>query len=212
MNDTKFIEQGSPEWLKSRLGKVTASRMADLLDKTQKGVDGAKRIGYRRELIYERLTNRAIERFVTRDMQWGIDQEPEARRVYSFITGNDVDAAPFVLHPDIANAGASPDGFIHPGGLVEFKCPSSTTHIQTLLSGEVPNGYIHQIQWQMDCTASRWCDFVSFDPRLPAELQIFIKRVERDNAAIERLRAETILFLAMVEDDLATLARYHAPV
>jgi putative phage-type endonuclease len=210
MND--FIEQSTPAWLKSRLGRLNASRAPDMMDKTQKGIDGAKRIGLRREIIYERLTNRAIERFVTKAMQHGIDTQPEAERVYSLITGRDVYPAPYVPHPVIAMSGASPDGFVGTDGLLEIKCPESTTHLQTLLSGEVPAAYAHQINFQMSCTGRAFCDFVSFDPRLPPELQIFIRRVERDNAVIEKLEAEVIAFLATVEDDLATLARYHAPV
>jgi putative phage-type endonuclease len=205
MND--FIEQGSPAWLKSRLGKVTASRMADLLDKTQKGVDGAKRTGYRRELVYERLTNRAIDRFVTREMQWGIDHEAEAKQVYSLITGNEVRPAPFVLHPTIAKSGASPDGFIDQDGLVECKCPASVTHIATMLADEIPEQYLPQMFWQIECSKRDYCDFLSYDPRLPANMQIWIKRLYRDETAIEKLRENVTTFLASVDETIDSLLK-----
>lgn len=189
-----MIIQGSPEWFQQRCGKVTASRVADVVARTKSGW-GALRANYMAELVAERLTGNVAAGFSNAAMQWGTDTEPAARQTYEFMTNATVEPAPFVLHPTIGDTGASPDGYVGEEGLVEIKCPNTATHIETLLTGSVSGKYATQIQWQLACTGRRWCDFVSFDPRMPATMSMFIQRVARDDAAIKALEADVIDFL-----------------
>lgn len=191
---TDFITQGTDEWFQARIGKVTASRVADVVARTKTGW-GASRANYMAQLVAERLTGNVAESYTNAAMQWGTDMEPEARKTYEFFTNNTVDPASFVLHYSIADTGASPDGYVGADGLVEIKCPITATHIETLLAGSVAGKYVTQIQWQLACTGRQWCDYVSFDPRLPPSMQIFIKRVPRDEAMIASLEADVTDFL-----------------
>lgn len=199
--------QGSAEWLQQRLGKVTASRIADVMARTKTGY-GAGRANYMAELLVERLTGQPAEKYVNGAMQWGTDNEPAARAHYEMATGSVVEPVGFVAHPTIIGAGASPDGLVADNGLVEIKCPNTATHIETLLSGEVDGKYIKQMQWQMACTGRQWCDFMSYDPRLPFHLQAKIIRVVRDDKAIAEMEGEVIAFLLELEtkdDELKNL-------
>lgn len=200
------LEQGSPEWIAARLGKVSASRMADMTARTKTGY-GASRANYAAELITERLTGAPAEKFTNAAMAWGTEKEPDAKDAYCFLRDAEIEAVGLVLHPTIEMACASPDGLVGDDGLIEVKCPQTATHIDTLLSETVPDKYVKQMMWQMACTSRQWCDFVSFDPRLPAEMQIFIKRVPRENALIAELEAEAVKFLAEIDD---TLVKLHA--
>lgn len=202
-----MIEQGSPEWHRQRLGKVTASRIADMIAKTKSGW-GASRANYMAELIVERLTETQQESYTNAAMQWGIDTEPLARAAYEFMRDCEVVPAGFVPHPTVAMSGASPDGLVGADGLVEFKCPNTSTHIETLLGGAIPGKYVAQCQWQMACTGRLWCDWVSFDPRLPASMQMFVCRLPRDRGHIEVLETETLAFLRELDEKLAALRRY----
>ena len=188
------MEQRSEEWFAARLGKVTASRVADLMAMTKSGYS-ASRANYMAELICERLTGSQAERFSNAAMQWGADVEPQARAAYEFITDAAVSEVGFVPHQTIEMFGASPDGLVGDVGLIEIKCPNTATHIETLLNEAVPAKYVTQMQVQMACTGREWCDFVSFDPRLPADLQIWTSRLHRDSAVIENIEAETVKFL-----------------
>lgn len=188
------MDQRSPEWFAARVGKVTASRVADIIAMTKSGYS-ASRANYMAELICERLTGEPAERFSNAAMQWGTETEPQARAAYSFLTDSDVVECGFVLHPSIADFGASPDGLVPDDGLVEIKCPNTATHIETLLTEVVPAKYVTQMQVQMACTGRAWCDFISFDPRLPADMQMWVKRVHRDDEAIKNIEAETVKFL-----------------
>ena len=192
------MDQRTPEWFAARLGKVTASRVADVMARTKTG-ESASRKNYLAELVVERLTGRPTEGFTNAAMQWGTDTEPQARAAYEMETGQAVTEVGFVDHPDLF-AGASPDGLVGDDGLIEIKCPNTATHIDTVLSGEIPAKYVTQMQWQMACTGRQWCDFVSFDPRLPGKLQLFVKRCPRDNEAIEKMEAEVATFLKEVSD------------
>ena len=191
------MEQKSEEWFKARLGKVTASRVADVLAKTKTGYS-ASRDNYMAQLVVERLTNTQAETFTNAAMQWGTDQEPFARAAYEVSQNVMVEETGLVDHPTIPMAGASPDGLIGEDGLVEIKCPNTATHIDTLLTQTVPGKYITQMQFQMACTGRQWCDFVSFDPRMPAKAQLFVKRVMRDEAFIKEIETEIKKFLAEV--------------
>lgn len=201
------IIQGSPEWFASRLGKVTASRLADVVAKGKTG-EAASRAGYRAELVAERLTGKQAESFSNSSMKWGTDCEPLARAAYEAETGVFVTETGMVDHPAIAMSGASPDGLVGADGQIEVKCPETKNHIDTILSGKAPAKYIPQMQWQMACTGRAWCDFVSFDPRMPADMQLFVVRVARDDELIGNYGVEVINFLAEVNDTIFKLQQW----
>ncbi len=200
------MEQRTPEWHAARLGKVTASRVADVIAKTKTGW-GASRANLMADLIVERLTGQPASTFTNAAMEWGTEQEPHARAAYSARTGELVEEVGFVPHPTIDAAGASPDGLVGDDGLVEFKCPNTATHLDTLLAGAVPGKHAAQLQWQMACTGRKWCDFVSFDPRLPEHLRMFVRRVERDDALIAGLEADVTVFLEELTHKLNQLEK-----
>lgn len=199
-----MIIQGSAEWFALRLGKVTASRVADIVAKTKTGW-GAGRANYAAQLIAERLTGSVAESYTNAAMQWGTDNEPKARLAYEFETDAAVEQVGFIIHPTIAASGASPDGLVAADGLVEIKCPNTAGHIDTLLGQSVPAKYVTQMQWQMACTGRKWCDFVSFDPRMPESMCLFVSRVIRDDKLIAELEAAVTAFLAEVESKVAEL-------
>ena len=198
------MEQKSPEWFAARLGKATGSRIAEIVAKTKSG-DSASRGNYMAQLVIERLTNKQEESYSNDFMDWGNLQEPFARAAYEAATNVLVDEVGMITHPRIEMSGASPDGLVGDDGLVEIKCPKTATHIETLLSKTVPGKYNIQMQWQMACTDRSWCDFVSFDPRMPDGLQMFLKRVPRDDALIKTLEDEVIKFLKEVDSKLEQL-------
>ena len=199
-----MIEQGTPEWFAQRLGKVTASRVADIIAKTKTGV-AASRGNYLAQLVAERLTGQAADSFKSGAMQHGTETEPMARMAYETETGQMVTEVAMIQHPKIEMAGASPDGLVGEDGLVEIKCPNTSTHIATLMADKAPSGYMAQMQWQMACTGRAWVDFVSFDPRMPEDMQLFIKRVPRDEKLIAEYEAEVIKFLAEVQETVDKL-------
>ena len=191
------IKQGTEEWHQIRLGKVTASRVADVMSKVKTG-ESAGRKNYKMDLVVERLTNNPTSSFSSPAMQWGTETEPLARMAYEAKFGLFVDQVAFCNHPTIKNFGCSPDGVVG-DGLIEIKCPNTTTHIEYLMGGIPPAKYVPQMQTQMACTGARWCDFVSFDPRLPSELQLIVIRLNRDDAYIQEIEAEVKQFLEEVE-------------
>lgn len=199
-----MIPHGTEEWSAARLGKVTASRIADIVARTKTGW-GASRDNYMADLIAERLTGVAVEGYKSQAMQWGSDTEHQARVFYELIEGATVGGGGYLDHPTIPMAGASPDGFIGDDGLVEIKCPITKTHIETLRGGRVNGVYAKQMQWQMACTGRAWCDFISFDPRMPEDLRMFVQRVPRDGAVIAELEEAVVGFLAELETALADL-------
>lgn len=201
---TMDLIQGSIEWQQARLGRVTASRISDIMARTKTGY-GASRKNYMAELVVERLTQTPAEQYINAAMQWGTATEPQAKAAYAFFTDTAVIDVGFVPHPTIAMSGASPDGFVEDDGLVEIKCPNTATHIDTLLAGTVPEKYSLQMHWQMACTGRKWCDFVSYDPRLPDNLSIFIRRLERDDEAILEIESEVQKFLAELEKTISDL-------
>lgn len=189
------IQQGSPEWFSARLGKVTASKIADVMMKpTTAGYQN-----YKAQLVCERLTGTATEGFTSSAMQHGTDTEPQARAFYEMETGFDVDEIGFVPHPEIGMSGASPDGMVGEVGLVEIKCPQPAEHIRILTGGDIKRNYLLQMQWQMACTGREWCDFVSFNPALPFEIQMHCQRVEADATAQAEITKAVTDFLADVE-------------
>jgi putative phage-type endonuclease len=198
------VEQRSPEWFASRLGKVTASRVADVIAKTKSGYS-ASRDNYMAQLICERLTGQQGESFTNAAMTWGTETEPLARSAFEAYADVMVEEVGFVPHPTIEMSGASPDGLVGLFGMLEIKCPNTATHIDTLLTQTVPGKYITQMQWQMRCCERQWCEFVSFDPRLPQDLQLFVKRVEFDPEYVAMLEKEVTQFLAELDDKVNKL-------
>ena len=207
------FEQGTQEWLKARAGKVTASKIGDVMAKIKSG-EAAARKDYRAQIVAEILTgNPQGSTFTNEEMRWGTDNEPLARAEYETAKGVMVDQVGFVVHPTIDRAGCSPDGLVEAlvgdAGLVEIKCPKTATHLTYLLDGRVPSQYQPQMLWQMACTEAAWCDFVSFDPRLPEDLQLFVVRFKRDDERIKEMEAEVNLFLSEVDEILTKLRPTH---
>lgn len=194
-----------PEHAAARVGKLTASRISEAVAKTSTGKWGAGRANLMAQLIAERLTGVPAERFVSKEMLWGIETEAQARSAYEFFRDAEVATLGFVEHPSIAMSGASPDGGVGEDGLIEIKCPNTATHIDFLLSDEVDKKYREQMYWQMACTKRRWCDYVSFDPRMPAELQMRVRRFVWDDKIIASLEAEAKNFLAELDAKEAAL-------
>ncbi len=198
------MEQGTPEWKAERAGKATASKIADIVAKTKTGW-GASRANYMAQLVAERLTSQPTEGYSNAAMQHGTATEPEARDAYAFATDADVSQVGFVAHPSIEWSGASPDGLVGDDGLVEIKCPNTATHIETLLGDGIDRKYVMQMQWQMACTGRKWCDFVSYDNRMPGSMALHVQRVHRDDALIASLETDVREFLKEVAKQVADL-------
>lgn len=207
-----MIEQRTEEWFEQRLGKVTASRISDVIAKTKTGVSTSRQ-NYLVQLVSERLTGKKGDSFVNQAMLDGIERESAARELYMQTKGVSVTEVGFFDHPVIKNSGASPDGAVNAeeegkyAGLIEIKCPIETTHTNTLMSKSVPSKYLPQIQWQMASVSPnvKWVDFISFNPNFPDTMQLFVARVERDNAYIAELEAEVIKFLDEVDATILKL-------
>ena len=205
-----MIEQRTDEWFQQRLGKVTASRISDVIAKTKTGVSTSRQ-NYLVQLVSERLTGKKGDSFVNQAMLDGIEREGAARAIYMLNRDVSVTEVGFFDHPVIKNSGASPDGAVNAeeegkyAGLIEIKCPIETTHTNTLMSKSVPSKYIPQMQWQLACTGAKWVDFVSYNPNFPEELQLFVARVDRDDTYIGELEAEVIKFLDEVEQTIIKL-------
>lgn len=206
--ETDNLIQGSNEWRAARVGSVGASQIADVIAKTKSGW-GASRANLLAQLTVERLTGLPTEGFTSPAMAWGTEQEPEARIAYEFRTNAIVSELGLVRHPTIIGAHASPDGLVGDDGLLEIKCPQSATHIDTLLTGSIPGKYETQMLWQMACTGREWCDFASYDPRMPVEMQLFVKRFTRDAERIAELEAEVRAFLTELDSTVASLTRLY---
>jgi hypothetical protein len=192
-------EQKTPEWLQLRCGRVTGSRITDVLAEIKKG-EAATRRNYRTEIIAETLTGLPAESYISPAMQWGIDTEPFARAAYELTCNTTVDTVGFAIHPHIPRFGCSPDGLLGDDGGAEFKCPNTATHLDWILAGVVPEEHKPQMLANMSCTGRKWWEFVSFDPRLPRHLQLFIRRFVRDETRIAEIEAKVQKFLAEVDD------------
>jgi putative phage-type endonuclease len=185
MQIIKNINQGTDEWHELRLGKVTASRLSDVISKGRGNAPSKTRASYMLQLAAERLTGEKEDSFSNKYMEWGNECEPQARSMYEFDSGNEVEEVAFVIHSD--SFGVSPDGLIGDNGILEIKCPKTTTQIERYLKGKFPTEYKAQVQGQLLATNREWCDFVSFDPRISGEAQYFCIRVERDEEYISEL-------------------------
>jgi putative phage-type endonuclease len=197
------LVQGSAEWLAARCGKITASRIADLIATTKSG-PAASRKNYLAELLIERLTGVPTEHYESAEMRWGTEHEPEVRSLYEFAFEGLVQEVGFIVHPSYSYSGASPDGLVGDDGGVEIKCPNSSTHIETLLGRKLPRRYYCQIQWCMECTGRQWWDYVSYDPRMrDSRLVLYRERVDRDEAWLRGVRLE----VEAAEAELAVMVR-----
>lgn len=210
------VLQNTAEWLDARIGCVTASRVGDVVAVLKNGNSSAKYHTYQMEILTEILTGKGTEHYVSPYMDFGTEYEPIARAAYEMEKGIEVERVGFVLHPRIPRSGASPDGCVGEEGLIEIKVPAQTTHLEYLLEGVVPDDYKPQMLWQMACTERQWCDFVSYDPRMPQEFGLFVARFERDEKAITEMEARVEKFLAevnaMSEKLLEKLGPITAPV
>jgi putative phage-type endonuclease len=198
------VEQGTPEWFAQRCGKATASRISDIVAKTKSGYS-TSRANYMAQLVVERMTNQVAESYTNAAMEWGVTNEPFARAAYEAKTGVLVDEVGAIDHPTIPMSAASPDGLVGSDMCLEIKCPGTAQHISTLLGEEIAKKYYDQMQWQMACTGRSLADFVSYDPRMPEGLQLFIKLVPRNDKYIAELEGEVIQFLAEVDDKVNKL-------
>jgi len=206
------IVQGSPEWFAARAGKVTASRIADVVARSRdRKTWGVSRTNYAAQLICERLTGRAKEGFTNAAMQHGIDTEAEARAAYNFYQNADVVQVGFVLHPNIGEAGASPDGLVGDDGIVQFKCPQPAQHLDTLMGGSIDGGYQKQMLWELACTGRKWCDFASYSPDFPEPMRLHVTRIHRDDEMIAELEREVVAFLTELRAKVDALRAKYDP-
>ena len=201
--------QGSADWFAARIGKVTASRLSDVMATIKSG-EAAARANYRAELVAERLTGVQAESYTSPDMERGTEMEPFARAAYEAHRLVMVDQVGFIDHPTIPFTGASPDGLVGDNGLLEIKVPKTATHIGYLTAGVVPSKYQPQMLWQMACTGREWCDFVSYEPRLSGNLALFVVRFMRDDTRIKEMEAEVSKFLNEVEQTIEKLKKIAA--
>lgn len=196
-----MFDQGTPEWLAERAGKVTASMLSNvMMAKTTAGYQN-----YLAQLVCERLTGQPVDTFKSAAMEHGTETEPQARAFYELESGNTVTECGFIHHPDIDWSGASPDGLVADDGLVEIKCPQPAKHIKNLMGGTIDKGYRLQMQWQMACTGRQWCDFVSFNASFPDHLRMNVERVQRDQGMIDEIATSVAQFLSDVETKLKGL-------
>ena len=202
------MEQRTDEWFKARLGKVTASKIHDIMIKTKAG-ESTYKTKYRLQLVTERLTGKVVPVFMNNAMAHGVEYEDEAKLEYAnrnkLLVGTDLTDVGMIDHPSIDWSGASPDGMVGNEGLIEIKCPQPITHTTTIETGEINKRYIHQMQWQMSCTGRQWCDFVSYHPDFPDDLKLFVKRVPRDNELIARLEEAVSTFVQEVDFKIKTI-------
>lgn len=203
-----MMDQRSAEWFAARLGRLTASRVSDMMARTKSG-PSASRANYAWELAIERLTGDPTPSFCSPAMQWGVDTEDRARAAYQIHALVTVEEVGFIEHRTLF-AGASPDGLIGSDGMVEIKCPNPATHGETLLNGTIADKYMKQMQFQMACAGRAWCDFVSFDPRFPEPMQLWTKRIERDDAMIGEIEQSAADFLAEVDATVVRLQERYA--
>ena len=200
--------QGSAEWLGARAGKVTASRICDVLSRDRTGKkEGSMRRNYKAQIALEIITGRPQQEtgFKSKAMEGGLEREPLACDAYVARRQVFVDPVGLVLHPTIPRAAASPDRLVGTDGLLEVKCPYPATHFEYLFSDEAPSEYMPQMQWEMACTGRAWCDFVSYNPDFPIQHQLHIVRVPRDDKRIAEITAEVIVFLKEAEELVAKL-------
>ena len=203
-SDTQHLEQGSPEWLMARRGKITASKVAEVLAVTKNG-PSERRTKYLWQLVSERLTGDFTRTYTNDAMLWGIENEPIAREFYEALNDVKVEQVGLYIHPRFDFAAASPDGLVGDDGLVEIKCLTTVNHLRAIHDNKPPSEYIPQVNWQMACTGRSWCDLTLFDPRVPLEMQLHTFRIERDDEEIEKMEDHVLTFNGEIEGIIAKL-------
>jgi putative phage-type endonuclease len=198
--------QGTGAWFNARTGKLTASRMRSAIKRLKNGDDSAERKNLKIEILCERMTGDIMDKFVNQAMQWGIEKEPEAKAAYESKTGRIIRDVGFIDHPRIQFCGASPDGFVD-DGLVEIKCPTTSTHVSWILDGGIPEEHIPQMVLQAAVTGRSWVDFVSYDPRMPEAQQLLVRRFYPTAGQIAEIETEADKFLAEVDALFDTITR-----
>lgn len=206
IQDGKDLKQGTDEWKKSRLGHVSASQLASVMAKGKSG-EAVVRKNYKMQLVAERMTMQIQPSYSNAAMEWGVQQEPFARMAYEVSHETFVDQTGFWKHSDILWLGCSPDGLVDSDGLVEIKCPNTTTHIDNLLAKQVPSEYVKQVQGQLWVMGREWVDFISFDPRMPQHKQLMVVRAYRDDQLIAEMEKEVHKFLTEVEEIIEKLSK-----
>ena len=195
------IPQGSPEWFAVRCGKITASRLGDIMRKTKWG-ESTYKAKVRLELAIERITGKSVSSVVMNQaMRDGVDREPDARTLFEAVTGKEVALCGSFDHPTIVNTSASPDGLLRgENAVLEIKCPTHATHAKNLMSETMPKNYIYQVMWQIACTESDYAYFASYHPDYPPELRLKWVKVEKDDSVIKSLEEEVRAFDISIED------------
>lgn len=201
MEIIKDIAQGSEAWLTMRLGWITASRFKDV----KAAGAGKTRKSYMYQLAAEAITGDRVESYSNEYMEWGTLTEPQARATYEFVSGNTVEEVSFIKLNDTNKIGCSPDSLVGDDGMVEFKCPKTTTQIETFLSGKMPTGHAAQVQGQLWVAQREWCDFVSFDPRIDGDASYFIQRQQRDEKLIKEISEACFKFEDELKEMIITL-------
>ena len=202
--------QGTDEWRQARCGSVGASDAPRVVRRVKSGGYSADRENLLADKVLERLTGVPVTIPKTFAMLQGTEREPDARLLYEMVRGVEVEPVAIVLHPSIKGAHASPDGYVGPTGLIECKCPLPATHLDTLLTETIASDHIVQMQWQMACTGRKACDFVSFNPDFPPRMQLWIKRVHRDDTLIRELERDITTFIHELEMRLDRLAQRYS--
>lgn len=192
-----MLEQGSQAWLEARAGSLGSSQVADALAKTQRGW-GVSRSNIRAQLVRERLTGKPTETFCSAAMQRGKDLEPQARAMYCFQKGYEVTEEAIIKHPLIEGSHCSPDGLCNDIGMLEIKCCGDARHYEILQGDDPEDRYIKQCRWQMAVTGRAWVDLAYFNPDWPAEMQMVIHRIDRDEGDLAAMEDEVRKFLAEV--------------
>ena len=195
------IPQGSPEWFAARCGKISASRLGDIMRKTKWG-ESTYKAKVRLELAIERITGKSVSSVVMNQaMRDGVDREPDARTLFEAVTGKEVALCGSFDHPTIVNTSASPDGLLRgENAVLEIKCPTHATHAKNLMSETMPKNYIYQVMWQIACTESDYAYFASYHPDYPPELRLKWVKVEKDDSVIKSLEEEVRAFDISIED------------
>ncbi len=204
------VEQRTPEWFKARLGRLTGSRAKDMLATIKTGEAAARR-DYRADLVCERLTGEMDDDgYVSKEMQRGTDLEPAAFAAYQIHSGNLCRRTGFVQLDDLM-AGCSLDGDTDDmTGIIELKVPKKATHLKYLRAKSVPSDHLAQVTHNLWVTGAQWCDFVSFDPRFPEHLQLFVVRVARKDVDLKGYEAKALAFLAEVDAEVRELQAMEA--
>lgn len=199
-------DQGSAEWFQARCGRITGSRLTDVMAYLKSGKGEMKcRADYRMDLVAERLTGLTEDQFCSREMKWGTSHEEDARVAYEMAMDTLVQPVGFAVHPTMDYSGASADSLLEADGILEIKCPKTTTHLAYRMAGVVPEEYQPQMLWEMVCCECEWGHFVSYDPRLPADLRLFVVRFDYDEKRVAAMEAEVRKFNDEINDVIEKL-------